>query len=593
MSEKPQQIIEFYNSLENLKHLNIWNIQKELETTDKIEGDWKDKVIIERKVLNYNLNNGRLIFNSQITGKNGELLKVDYKIEEFDYLEKRISETSNTWLKSRYSHILWQELKHNKYALIAINNYISTINKIIAEEARELPILLSAILYIAKKTKSGIEPSKEAAISLLNNLPNWFKNSILTVIIENNILETKELQEIAKSIPKWIENENPTSYFHNKYSLETALKLYNKLQKPTNVIYNLLAENEDLILEQHQDDKDFVKITTLGTKARYLRKAGEKEECERVLIEYNRLKQKVKLGKVSVTLDDEKTELFNDFLNAKSEIILKLPTESILAFFSVNEELLVDPIDNEKISNNSIKESIHHLFNTSSFDINTNFKNLNEDEKLKNEIIKNYIISHNIKVYSLFLKVFIDGIISGKLNYYKIYSYLEKHTWFGLKFKRTIAENELDKNVSWLTMLAPGIHNLFSQFELSVLNNTNKINNFILSIDSLTLKFEGALRDFIRLSSGNTTIEKNGNLQEQLLEELLDNSTTRKYFSDRDIELFKFTFTKNGKNLRNNVAHSFMEFSDYSLQVASLVFFCFLRLGKYTFDKKKPAANNA
>ena len=88
-------------------------------------------------------------------------------------------------------------------------------------------------------------------------------------------------------------------------------------------------------------------------------------------------------------------------------------------------------------------------------------------------------------------------------------------------------------------MLAPGIHNLFSQFELSVLTNTNKVNNFILSIDSLTLKFEGALRDFIRLSNGNSTTEKKGVLQEQLLEECYAIAERINGFSQLGVELSK------------------------------------------------------
>ena len=90
------------------------------------------------------------------------------------------------------------------------------------------------------------------------------------------------------------------------------------------------------------------------------------------------------------------------------------------------------------------------------------------------------------------------------------------------------------------------------------------------------------MRDFIRLTGGITTVEKKGVLQEALLEELIDNEKVKLYFSSNDIELFRYTFTKNGRNLRNNVAHGFMEYSDYNLQAASLVFFCILRLGKYS-----------
>ena len=175
----------------------------------------------------------------------------------------------------------------------------------------------------------------------------------------------------------------------------------------------------------------------------------------------------------------------------------------------------------------------------------------------------------------------------GKLNYYKIFDFLEEHTWYGMKFRKSLKNDDEEENSSWLSLIAPGIHNYFAQFEFSTLMNTNKINNFVLAVDSMTLKFEGALRDFIRLSGGNTSMERKGEMQEQLLEDLLENQITKEYFTGKDVELFKFTFTNKGKNIRNNVAHSFMEFSDYNLQTASLVFLCLLRLGKYTFEEKK------
>jgi len=586
MTKIPKELNDFYNSIENLNSLSIWNIQKELKPTQKIKGDWEKKLIVERKSLNYNLNNGDLINNVQVTDTNGQITSIGLDEVDLGYLKERLTVTENSWLKSRYSHLLWNKTKHNKYAEIAIDNYILTINKIKAEEARELPIILSAILFISKKTKVKTEQAKETAKTLVNDLPNWFKPNILNSILDNNILSTKELNEIAEDIPDWIEEDNPVSYFGNKNKIETGIRLYNLLGLPLNVLYELLAKNEDIILEQHPEDSDFVKFTTVGTKAKYLRLAGKTEEAEENLREYNRLKQTVKLGKFSYQLGDKETEMFNEYLSMKSKVILEMPTDAILAFFSINEDILVDPIENEDYAKKSIKNSIKHLFSTSVFDINSNFKNLKDSEKIDTEIVRNYTISHGIKCFSLFLKVFVDRILSGKLNYYKIFEFLEVQTWYGMKFKRGMTDNEIDQNSTCLTMLAPGIHNLIAQFELSVLMNTNKINNFILAMDSLTIKFEGALRDFILLSGGNTSTSKRGEIKEQLLEELLENPITKKHFTNKDVELFKFTFTKKGKNLRNNVAHSFLQYSDYNLQAVTLVFFCILRLGKYTFTEK-------
>lgn len=586
MNEYPKEVKEFYDSLESIKSLNIWNIQRELQTSERIESSDKN-VIIERKCLLFNLDKGKLFSNVQITNIKGEIEnKIDFYEDEIKYLIERIKETNNSWLKSRYSHILWQITNHKKYAEIAIENYIQTVTAIKAEEVRELSIFLSAIFYISKKTKIKQSECKDFAFALFEELPNWLKANIVKDILDLNFFQNDELKQVSDKITTWIDLNNPDFYFSNKTNLEIALKLYDKIKKPKEILYKYLAENENLLLSQSEDDENFFKITTVGNKAFYLKKAKDLVNYEITLKEYTRLKQKVKLKKISVTLDDEKTKLFNDYLTKRSKIILKQPTESILAFFCENENILVNPEFNKKNAEERIKKSLHNLFTITSFDINTNHKILTQKDKLQNEIITSYIISHNIHCYSLFLKVFVDGIIMGKLNYYKVLEFLKTHTWFGQKFKRSISDSDKNEDSNWISLLAPGIHNLFSQFELSVLLNTNKINNFILSIDSLTIKFEGALRDFILLSGGTTTKEFKNDLKEQLLEELLENSKIKEYFSESDIELFKTTFTNRGRNIRNNVAHSFMEYYDYNLQVAVLVFFCILRLGKYNFNEK-------
>ncbi|WP_233896901.1 DUF4209 domain-containing protein [Tenacibaculum piscium] len=585
MNKTPNEMKYFYNSIENLNSLNIWNIQKEIKNTLELDEEWKEKVRIERKVLNYNLNKGNLTLNSQTTDINGHIVITNFTLGEIEYLKDRVQKTNNTWLKSRYSHLIWQQTKHHKFAKIAIENYTQTINEVNPNELRELPLILSAMLLISKKTKQHIDEIKEVTTSLINKLPNWFKSNLLNSILENNIFSKDEFKKIVKEIPNWIENENPISYFTNKQTLELGIKIFTSLELNPNKLYELLAKNEDSILEQHPKDTDFVKCITLGTKAKYLKLAGKISESEVILNEYNRLKQTLELGKGSWQLGEKETDILNEYLDMKSKIILDMPTELILSFFSINEGILVDPVQNKKIVKETINESIYNDFSTITFDINLNFKNLKNSDKLNIEIIENYSLTHNIQCFSLFLKVLTEGVLNGKLNYYKIHDYLSTKTWYGTKFKKAISDNQIDQDSTWLSMLAPGIHNLFSQFELSVLMKTNKIDNFILAIDSLTLKFEGALRDFIKLSGGNTSAMKRGELKEQALDELLNNKVTQEYFTERDIELFKYTFTSKGKNLRNNVAHSFLEFSHYNLQSALLVFFCILRLGKYNTRK--------
>ncbi|MCZ8145965.1 DUF4209 domain-containing protein [Flavobacterium sp.] len=582
----PENNIEFYQSLESIKSLDIWNIQRELNSATKNEnGDWDENILTERKILFLNLNNGKLISNIFTTDLNGKVQgDVSFSELEYKYIEYRLEDSKNNWLKSRYAHLLWEKYKHKKFAESALAEYSACINQIKSEEARELSIILSAIFYISKNAKIDQEHVRIFAIELMKETPIWIKGSILREALHHNLLEKSRLVSIANEIETFVDFKNADSYFTNEVNLNIALPLFQKIAKSATKVYSLLAQNEDLIIKQHPNDDEFIKITHVGNKALYHKQAKEIEKYDATMREYNRLKESVKLNKISIPLGDDATIKFNEFLNLKSNFLLQRPAEEILAYFAENEELLVDSGKLREIAEGRVNKSFMHLLNTITFDINTNFKVLTEKEKIDKEVLDSYIISHNIQCYALFLKVFSQGIISGKLNYYNVYSFFEKYSWYGQKTKRIINQDSAKDNSLWLSLLAPGLHNLFAQYELSILLNTNKVNNFILAIDSLTLKFEGILRDFIRLCGGNTSKDKNGELKEQLLEELLENEIVIKYFSTKDIDLFKFTFTSRGNNIRNNVAHSFMEFSDYGLNVASLVFLCILRLGKYTLE---------
>jgi hypothetical protein len=214
------------------------------------------------------------------------------------------------------------------------------------------------------------------------------------------------------------------------------------------------------------------------------------------------------------------------------------------------------------------------------FDINSNHKHLTEEDIKNREQFRYYSLSYSLYVFPLFFKTIALALIYGKLNYQFVFNFLKEYSWYGQRF---IMQNESKQkdDSNWLSLIAPGLYEFLSLTEASFITDGNFVPNYILCIDSLTLKFEGALRDFIRLSGGSTTNNKKGELREQLLEELLQNPEILKYFSDNDIMLFKYVFTNTGWNIRNNVAHCFYRFPDYSFEKATLIFFCLLRLGKY------------
>jgi hypothetical protein len=581
------EITDFYNSLDNIKSLSSCDVQKTILPFDnKIDKENEWKIIAERKVLfiQYDFQSGKLIIpiqNLDVEGK--PIIQNLLNKEEIQYLNNRVCSVNSLFLKAKYSHFLWQETKHLNNANSAISFYFELIKIVEESDFDNLIKILSSLIYISNQAKTRKTEVKVIIDSIIEISPNWKKYNLIKLLLENKFLEKVDFEKHINDIVSWYDENN---YFGNIEHYELGIALCSKIQKNDNIFYELLAKNEDLILNGHPNKEDFIHITTLGKKCQYLQKTSNKEDLEKCLIQYNDAKQYVKLNKISVPFDDELNRLFNEYIKFKSQEILKHTTNEILGFFSLEEELLVNPKTNEENTKNNYKNSIHNLWSVVSLDININTSQLTEEQKIHQQKVQNYGLEFMIKFHSFFYITLINGIIQGKLNYHLVYNFLENHTWYGNKFKRELKDNEIEDRVNWISLIAPSLHIFFTQFEFSTLLDENKVNNFILCLDSLTLKFEGAIRDFIRLCGGNTSKVKAGVLQELLLEDLLDNKNIKELFSERDIELFKYTFTKNGVNLRNNIAHSFMSYSDYSLQNVSLVLLCFLRLGKYELVKK-------
>jgi hypothetical protein len=183
------------------------------------------------------------------------------------------------------------------------------------------------------------------------------------------------------------------------------------------------------------------------------------------------------------------------------------------------------------------------------------------------------------------------GTYNRSISYYSIYDYLARRTWLGQNFVESkMRSSESDSAYNWLNLMAPGLHSFLIQLETSFLVNKKlTYTNWILPIDSLTLKFEGALREFIKVIGGNTTILKKNELQEMLLDDLLNCETAKKVFSNHDLALFKMIFTKNGDNIRHNVAHGFYHPNNYNIENCCKVFLCILRLSKYKLVSNKDA----
>jgi hypothetical protein len=100
--------------------------------------------------------------------------------------------------------------------------------------------------------------------------------------------------------------------------------------------------------------------------------------------------------------------------------------------------------------------------------------------------------------------------------------------------------------------------------------SSGKIPNYILAIDSLTLKIEGILRDFCEFSditTFSTRREKTGIIvKEKDVNALLHDTKLKEILGNDNILLLRFLLIeKGGYNLRHNVAHSLMTYWEYNI----------------------------
>jgi hypothetical protein len=114
--------------------------------------------------------------------------------------------------------------------------------------------------------------------------------------------------------------------------------------------------------------------------------------------------------------------------------------------------------------------------------------------------------------------------------------------------------------------------------------------DYILCIDSLTLKFEGLLRSLSRMIGAQAIEPKLNYVEEKInFEALLSNPKMTDIIPAKDIAFFRYLFTKDGFDIRNNIAHCFYKPKHYGPSIMFLLITAIIRLGNYTI--KNPTSN--
>jgi len=599
MDNIPAEINSFYEQLEEINSFDKWELIEQIKPlSDMYSDNWKHALVAEQIVLRFVLNEGKLkpiFIGVSKDGKEVGFPSInEFSEEAISYLKGRAEKTKNHLLVSRYNHILFDIEKNRNFAIKAIEAYKQLIHLKRADDIQERFIpSIQAVLKLTEKSKYKIDETKEEFIDLIHRDETTVYNKyyIVNELIESSLFKSYELRFVTELCLNWLELVKDQDYFYKKRLLLTAIRVGINNDIDSAIFYEKLAENEDLLLEEHVDDSDFLKPIILADKMEYFKKAENTVKYEETSKEYTRVKSQVELTMFEIPIEGELHIQLNEEIRKNVQIILSWDIDKILAYFSTHSPLFPDIKSTIASATENYNKSFTRFATTNVFDINVNSKTISANEGIDNEIFKYYQLSFGILALPEFLMVLQHGVFNGKISYYHVYQYLHQNSWYGQRLpKMKMRVRKDDCYYNWLDLFAPALHSFFSQIEASfLLGSDNPYSNWVLSIDSLTLKFEGALRDFVRLLSGSTSIMKKDEVREMLLEYLLDSDIVKKQFTDNDLALFKMIFTKKGENIRNNVAHCFYQTGEYRLEMICKIFLCVLRLGKY---KLKPVSEN-
>lgn len=492
-----------------------------------------------------------------------------------NYLKERATNARNPKFLAKYNHMLWLYTKNLAYAQLAIDNYLVMlkdsnfdINDNLSNQAFASTFKIK--FGLAQEVRYKKDEILEYLFNILGNRKvNGYQEYALMSLIA---LEGKKVNDALIAIFNYANNVidlNIYPDFLEEY-IKLQLVVSQKIQKPVIPFHNRLAA---LYLEKSEKHLGTFVVQNYYTKAMmHYQKAGNKVKVEEVSVLMENAKNTLNLKSVPFEFSDPVLdEFFETVENHIENLISDYDAEILYQYLILCPDIFPKA---EQLTNN-LSNVFMELVSVTTFDHN---KNISGKSGGGFNVYDIMIKSTSIRQLSI---LFQKGFTSGKLSFETLEDYILKNTWYG--YNATYAKpNGAQVEFRWADLILPSLQNFFMQTEIDYRLDKYHHQKYMLCTDSLTLKFEGLLREFSRRIGAQTIEIKDNSTEERIaFEKLLDNPKFVDLVAADDIALFKYLFTNQGVNLRNNIAHSFFLPFNYSVQWMWLLVAAILKLGNY------------
>lgn len=351
-----------------------------------------------------------------------------------------------------------------------------------------------------------------------------------------------------------------------------------------------IAESFEDLMNQEAGNNDLTPMFLCQQALKNYKMIKDEKKVRELGKKYTEMIRSMKLERIEIEIDlKDRMRRFRRLRAFAEKLIRKNPAE-IIGFLMHEKNLLPTNEDVEKAAVEYSKQSIP--FPKMIIDQSGHSAQYFSDEAERKyfDVLEQYRLQLELDRIYLINEIFLAAIQQNKLSADIMLKFLREHSWLGKTISKKLNNDQLIE-YSWLSLIAPAFYEYFRQMHYFLLNPKN-YPVFVLSIDSLTLKVEGLLRDICQFNGESTFYQtqdgKGRNItREKNIQALLNEESIKKLFDEDDLLFFKFLLVeKAGYNLRHRIAHSLMLFREYDIRYMHLLILAVLRLGKYDFVKE-------
>ncbi|CVK32477.1 protein of unknown function [Methanoculleus bourgensis] len=538
-----------------------------------------------------------------------------FKESDYAYLKERVRDVKNPLLKSRYAHLLVHCDIPDKYryAEVAVQEYLKLLR--IYEEKRE-GISGHWVTTLEWATKNALNLSVQFNMKTCKDeVKNEIKRlvfqksdedpqySFLIIALVNQMLDQKQIfhKDDFENIDEILIGYAFFLRQSGKNFPRKAIELYelgSKIERKfctTKHNWDLyIAENHEELCKTFENNA-FVALEECQDAIMHYKLAKMPEKVKEMEQKYGELKKKISIPRHQVEIQDDGYKKYLEGCKKFVQDLIEKEPETIIGCLVSSPDLIPDMNKVRDGSEVYLRESVtHQLFNTTLVDTHGNTAQTYDNGEEKEKYAQNTIYRIALENYTCRLvhAIIIEAAKKGKLTPQNVCEYLQHRSWLGQPIQYHIPSGG-EFEVKWLDLIEPAIHSYLNALQDFV--ESEKTPNFILSLDSLTLKFEGIFRAFCALHGISPTkqITERGKTltREKDLNNLLydDYDEVSKILGVNEIEFFRFVFVEqSGLNLRNNIAHCLLFKEQYYVYFADLVFLAILRISRgMLFDVKE------